>query len=70
MRAYRLKLAYAWEQEAFKLQPGEGNAKKRQAVEDYLLAHLKANAPQKYQDRLTPNYPVGLLMSLTTCDDS
>jgi hypothetical protein len=60
MRAYRLSLAYAWEKEAFKLQPGEANAKRRQAVEGFLLGHLRAAAPPKYQKQLTPNYPVSL----------
>ena len=58
MRLYRLKLAYDWEMEAFKLQGGEENAKKRAKVEEFFLAHMKATAPEKYHERLTPNYPV------------
>jgi len=44
--------------EAFKLQGGEANAKKRKAVEELLLGYMKATAPEKYHKDLTPNYPV------------
>ncbi len=48
--------------EAFKLQGGEANAKKRKAVEDFFLAYMKATAPEKYHKQLTPKYPVSIVI--------
>ena len=56
---YRLRLARAWENEAYKLKGGEGPTKVRGQVEQFLLAHMKATAPAKYHEQLTPQYPVG-----------
>lgn len=55
---YRLSIAYAWEKEAYKLKAGSGPAKVRSFVESFLLQHLKATAPAKYHEQLTPHYPV------------
>jgi hypothetical protein len=60
-RAYRLKLAYNWESEAFKLEGGEKAEAIRGQVEAFFLAHMKATAPEKYHDKLTPHYPVSLV---------
>jgi hypothetical protein len=55
---YRLKLAYAWEKEAYKLKGSDGPAKVRKGVEDYFLNYMAATAPEKYHKQLTPKYPV------------
>lgn len=57
-QGYRLRLGYLWESEAYKLKGGEGPAKVRSQVEAYFLAHMKATAPKKYHEQLTPHYPV------------
>lgn len=57
-QSYRLRLAYAWENEAYKLKGGAGPAKTRAKVEGYFLSHLKATAPEKYVKQLTPQFPV------------
>ncbi|KIX96481.1 uncharacterized protein Z520_07747 [Fonsecaea multimorphosa CBS 102226] len=56
---YRLSLAYAWEKEAYKLKAGDGPAKVRSTVEGFLLQYMKATAPAKYHENLTPKYPLG-----------
>lgn len=58
LQYYRLRLAYALESEAYKLQGGEGPAKIRAKIEAYFIAHMQATAPEKYHEKLTPKYPV------------
>jgi hypothetical protein len=65
MRAYRLYLAYLWESEAYKLQGGEGPAKIRGKIEALFVSHMKATAPAKYHEMLTPKYPVSSFKLIT-----